>query len=73
MTVSGDIGKAGIIYNLMKDGIDVRDFKEALVSPDFGLSSLPEELWKPKLAMPGTLMDSAVTAVDEPEEVLAGE
>jgi hypothetical protein len=51
----------------MKDRIDVSDFKEALVSSDFGLSSMPEELWKPKLALPGTLMDSSLTAVEEEE------
>jgi NAD(P)H-nitrite reductase large subunit len=67
MSFSGDIETSGIIYNLMKDRIDVSDFKEALISADFGLSSMPEELWKPKLSMPGALMDSSMTAVEEEE------
>jgi NAD(P)H-nitrite reductase large subunit len=46
----GDIEKAGIIYNLMKDRIDVASFKEALVAGDFGLASLPEAVWRERLA-----------------------
>ncbi|MFC1967908.1 hypothetical protein ACFLVX_00750 [Chloroflexota bacterium] len=39
---SGDIEKSGILYNLMKDRINVEAFKQALVADDFGLASLPE-------------------------------
>jgi len=48
---SGDIEKSGIVYNLMKDGVDVSGFKEALVADDFGLVSLPREIWRKKLAV----------------------
>jgi len=50
----GDIGKAGIIYNLAKDRVNVDAFKEALVAEDFGLASLPEATWRERLA--GTVM-----------------
>ena len=64
MVFAGDIEKSGIIYNLMKDGVDVSGFKETLVAEDFGLASLPEEMWRPKLEMP---------CAGQPEEVRAGE
>jgi NAD(P)H-nitrite reductase large subunit len=51
MIFVGDIEKSGIVYNLMKDGVDVSGFKEALVADDFGLVSLPEEIWRNKLAV----------------------
>jgi len=50
MVFVGDIEKSGIVYNLMKDSVDVSGFKEALVADDFGLVSLPEEIWRSKLA-----------------------
>lgn len=50
MVFVGDIEKSGIVYNLMKDGVDVSGFKESLVADDFGLVSLPEEIWQDKLA-----------------------
>ena len=50
MVFVGDIEKSGIVYNLMKEGVDVSDFKEALVADDFGLASLPEKIWRRKLA-----------------------
>ncbi len=73
MVISGDIEKSGIIYNLMKEKIDVRAFHEVLVADDFGLASLPEELWRSKLAVPDSLVDSLITYVEQSEEVLAGE
>jgi NAD(P)H-nitrite reductase large subunit len=47
---AGDIEKSGIIYNLMKDKVKVDGFKDELVSDDFGLASLPEEVWRARLA-----------------------
>jgi NAD(P)H-nitrite reductase large subunit len=46
----GDIEKAGIIYNLMKDRVNVAAFKETLVAEDFGLASLPEAVWRERLS-----------------------
>jgi NAD(P)H-nitrite reductase large subunit len=48
----GDIARSGIVFGLMRDGIDVGSFREALVSEDFGLVSLPEELRRERLAAP---------------------
>jgi NAD(P)H-nitrite reductase large subunit len=50
MVFSGDVEKAGIIYNLMKEKVDVDGFKNDLVTEDFGLLSLPEEIWRDRLA-----------------------
>jgi len=65
MLFAGDIEKSGIIYNLMKDRVEVDGFKEVLVADDFGLASLPEEIWRARLAMP--------PSVAEPQEALVGE
>jgi NAD(P)H-nitrite reductase large subunit len=69
MVFAGDIEKSGIIYNLMKDRADVSRFKDVLVADDFGLASLPEEIWRPKLTVPSSALDS----VRQPEAVIAGE
>jgi NAD(P)H-nitrite reductase large subunit len=50
LTFVGDIEKSGIVFGLMRDGADVSAFKEALVAPDFGLTSLPEEWRQERLA-----------------------
>jgi len=52
LVFAGDIEKSGIIYNLMKDKVKVDGFKDELVSDDFGLASLPEEIWRARLATP---------------------
>ncbi|MEK7353923.1 MAG: hypothetical protein AABZ77_05390, partial [Chloroflexota bacterium] len=44
--------KSGIVYNLMKDKVNVEAFKKALVADDFGLLSLPEEMWRSHLELP---------------------
>jgi len=68
----GDIEKSGIIQGLIRNQINVDDFKQALVADDFGLASLPGEMWRPELELPaGAVIPSA--AAKEPEEVLAGE
>jgi NAD(P)H-nitrite reductase large subunit len=54
LTFVGDIERSGIVLGLMRAGTDVSAFKEALVAPDFGLTSLPEELWRERLAPPIT-------------------
>ena len=52
MVFSGDIERSGIVYSLMKDRVDVTGFAEALVRDDFGLASLPEEIWRARLDAP---------------------
>jgi NAD(P)H-nitrite reductase large subunit len=72
MIFAGNIEKSGIIYNLMKNRTDVGGFKEALVAEDFGLTSLPEELWQPQLEVPATAV-VATAVLQETGEEVAGE
>lgn len=44
-----DIEKSGMIFGLIRDKVDVSDFKEHLLSDDFGLAYLPQELWRERL------------------------
>ncbi len=46
MTFVNEIERTGIIFYLMKNRVDVRRFKQKLLSEDFGLISLPEPLRK---------------------------
>ena len=59
MVFAGDVEKSGIILNLMKDKIDVSQFCELLVTDEFGLSCLPEEIWRPHLVLPAELTAEA--------------
>ena len=45
----GNIDKSGMIFGLMKDGVNVGGFKDRLLADDFGLIDLPEELWRQRL------------------------
>lgn len=52
MVLVGDIERSGILFSLMRDQVHVGDFKRALLSSDFGLISLPRQLWQEKLEAP---------------------
>jgi len=73
LVFAGDIEKSGIIYNLMKDRVKVDGFKEELVGDDFGLASLPEEIWRARLAVPPSEEAFIVPPVEPPEEVVVDE
>jgi len=73
MVFAGDIEKAGIIYNLMKDRVKVGAFKETLVSDDFGLASLPEKIWRARLEIPASEEASIVPPVEPIEEEVVDE
>jgi len=73
MVFVGNIEKSGIVFSLMKDRVNVDGFKQALVADDFGLASLPEEIWQPLLEVPPSLLVSAATSVEQPEEIVIGE
>jgi len=73
MVFAGDIENSGIIYNLMKERVNVDNFKEALVADDFGLASLPEPIWQTRLAIPASLLAFSVKSVEQSEEALIGE
>jgi NAD(P)H-nitrite reductase large subunit len=49
MVFVGNIDKAGIVYSLMRERVKVSSFKERLLSDDFGLVSLPREIWQKRL------------------------
>ena len=42
----GDIDRAGILTGLIREGVDVSDVKELLLSDEFGLLSLPTDYRK---------------------------
>jgi NAD(P)H-nitrite reductase large subunit len=73
LVFAGDIEKAGIVFSLMKERINVEGFKQALVADDFGLISLPEEIWRPRLEAPPSLLVSSVTPAEQAEEIVIGE
>jgi len=49
MVFVGDIEKSGMIFSLMKDRVNVANFRQALLADDFGLAHLPRELWQERL------------------------
>jgi NAD(P)H-nitrite reductase large subunit len=73
MVFVNSIEKAGIVFGLMKDRIDVRHFKESLVSDSFGLVSFPPELWQKRLELPNLSTVSQAAPATESEESIAGE
>jgi nitrite reductase (NADH) large subunit len=72
LVFAGDIEKSGIVYNLMKDGTDVSDFKKDLVADDFGLASLPPTIWRERLARPEASA-KVITPAAPPEEAPIGD
>lgn len=73
MVFVGNIEKSGIVLSLMKDMVNADGFKQALVAEDFGLVSLPEEIWRPRLEMPSSAAVIAATAIEPAEKVVAGD
>jgi NAD(P)H-nitrite reductase large subunit len=71
LAFAGDIEKSGIVYNLMKDGVDVSSFKNTIVADDFGLASLPEDVWRSRLAKPAA-ESVVITSAEKPEEAVIG-
>ncbi|MBN1855504.1 MAG: NAD(P)/FAD-dependent oxidoreductase [Dehalococcoidia bacterium] len=53
MVFAGDTTRCGLIHTLMKRRTPVGDWKNSLVSEEFGLLSLPEELWRDSLTTNG--------------------
>jgi NAD(P)H-nitrite reductase large subunit len=68
-----DIEKSGIVFSLMRDRVDVGSFKQALVADDFGLVSLPRELWQERLETPPPELVSQPVMPVETVEDFAGE
>ena len=40
----GEIEKAGILFRLLKNHVDVSTIKDSLLSEEFGIVTLPEQL-----------------------------
>ncbi|MDO8490422.1 MAG: FAD-dependent oxidoreductase [Dehalococcoidia bacterium] len=70
MVLSGDIQRAGILFNLMREKIDVGSFKATLLSPGFGLVSLPAEMRQQMISRPG-ITDTCLAAFKQPELALS--
>jgi NAD(P)H-nitrite reductase large subunit len=73
MVFTGDIEKSGVVFSLMKERVEVDGFKQALVAEDFGLASLPEEIWRAWLDMPTSGFISPTILREQPEESVLGE
>lgn len=56
MVCVGAIEKAGILFSLMRDRVKVSSFKKMLLSDNFGLISLPRELWQKRLEKDATII-----------------
>lgn len=70
MVFAGNIERTGLIYNLMKEKINVSEFKNELIADDFGLISLPDDLWRPYLTMPSDWKASATALSESNEKIL---
>ena len=57
----------------MKDRVNVDGFKQALVADNFGIVSLPEEIWRPRLEMPPSVSASSIISTEQPEGIPMGE
>lgn len=61
MVFLGDIETSGVVFGLMRNGVNVVRFKEALLRRDFGLNALPEQLRREMLGV-GPPPEEAVVA-----------
>ncbi len=52
MVFAGNIEKAGIVFGLMKDKINVNAFKNLLVAEELNIAALPKEIWQAKIKVP---------------------
>ena len=58
MVFVGDIEKSGMIFSLMKDRVNVANFKQSLLADNFGLAYLPREVWQERLGHAPTPVNS---------------
>jgi NAD(P)H-nitrite reductase large subunit len=67
-----DIDKSGILYGLMRDGVNVKGFKQSLLSADFGLVDLPRDLRQERMGVL-TAASRVVPLKEMEEQAIAGE
>jgi NAD(P)H-nitrite reductase large subunit len=72
MIFVGNIEKSGIIFGLMKDGVNVESFKQSLLSDDFGLAFFPRTLWQERLETPPGLLPQSTLSILTEEETFIG-
>jgi NAD(P)H-nitrite reductase large subunit len=61
-----DIEKSGMIFSLMRDRVNVSNFRQVLLADDFGLAYLPRELWQERL---GAVPSGSISVVGMPAKV----
>ena len=49
MVFVGDIEKSGIVFSMMKEKVNVANFKQSLLADNFGLAYLPRATWQERL------------------------
>lgn len=54
MVLIGNVDKAGMVHGLMRDRIDVTEFKDDILKDDFGLACMPAEVRQQRLAQGGS-------------------
>ena len=73
MICVGNIEKSGIIFNLMKERVNVESFKQSLLVDDFGLAFLPRALWQDRLEVPPELILHRALPIQTEEKTFIGE
>jgi len=73
MIFVGNIEKAGIIFGLMRDRVNVESFKQSLLADDFGLAFFPRALWQERLAPSPDIILQPAPYIEAEEETFAGE
>ncbi len=73
MVFVGNIEKSGIIFNFIREKVNVDAFKEVLTDDDFGFASLPEEMWRPHLEIPSSALVSPAINLEQTEEIVLAE
>jgi NAD(P)H-nitrite reductase large subunit len=73
MIFVGNIEKSGIIFGLMRDRVNVENFKQSLLADNFGLAFLPRPLWQERLALSPDIILQPTPTIETEEETFAGE
>lgn len=72
MIFVGNIEKSGIIFGLMRDGVNVESFKQSLLADNFGLAFFPQALWQERLEGPPGMI-CQTTLPSQSGGILAGD
>lgn len=68
-----NIEKSGIIFGLMRDRVNVENFKQSLLADDFGLAFFPRALWQERLALSPDIILQPTPPIETDEQTFAGE